>query len=63
MFEAYPDILTAEQLQEILHVGKSTTYRLLRTGEIRSFKVGRQFRVPKEYLLDYLSTMCYDSTV
>ena len=50
----YPDILTAEDLMEILKVSKTTLYRILDRGEIKSLKVGREHRIPKLYLIQYL---------
>ena len=50
----YPDGLTAQDLMEILKVSKTTLYRILDRGEIKSLKVGREHRVPKLYLIQYL---------
>ncbi|MCD8250178.1 MAG: helix-turn-helix domain-containing protein [Lachnospiraceae bacterium] len=38
----------------LLGVGRNTVYKLLKSGEIRSIRVGNQYRIPKEYLLQYL---------
>lgn len=63
MLEEYPDVLTVEHLQDILCVGKSTTYRLLKSGLIKHFKIGKQIRIPKGCLIDYITSTCYDSTM
>ena len=49
-----PITLCVEDLMPILNVGRNTAYRLVRSGEIRSIKVGRQIRIPRQVLLDYL---------
>lgn len=49
-----PITLCVEDLMPILNVGRNTAYRLVRSGEIRSIKVGRQIRIPRQILLDYL---------
>ena len=49
-----PITLCVEDLMPILNVGRNTSYRLVRSGEIRSIKVGRQIRIPRQVLLDYL---------
>lgn len=49
-----PITLCVEDLIPILNVGRNTAYRLVRSGEIRSIKVGRQIRIPRQVLLDYL---------
>ena len=50
----YPDILTTKDLQSILGISGKTVFRLLHSGQIKSIKVGRNFRIPKIYLLQYL---------
>ena len=43
-----------QNLMSILGIGRNTAYRLVRSGEIRSIKIGRQIRIPRQVLLDYL---------
>ena len=50
----YPDVLTTKDLQSILGISSKTVFRLLHSGQIKSIKVGRNFRIPKIYLLQYL---------
>lgn len=50
----YPDVLTTKDLQCILGISGKTVFRLLHSGQIKSIKVGRNFRIPKIYLLQYL---------
>jgi excisionase family DNA binding protein len=38
------DLLTARQLQELLHVDRTTVYRMLDEGRLPGFKVGGQWR-------------------
>ena len=54
MLEEYKDVMTAGQVQEVLGIGKATLYKLLNTGEIKSIRIGRVFKVPKVYLIDYI---------
>ncbi len=53
--DEYPLLLSVEDLMSILRVGRSTAYDLVRAGKIRSVKVGRQIRIPREALLAFLS--------
>ena len=41
------DILTLKELQELLHIGKNTALRLVQSGEIEAFRVGKQWRITK----------------
>jgi len=54
VFKDYPDVLDVKQVSEILNVSTKTIYRLLKVGEIDSLKIGREFRIPKVYLLRYM---------
>ncbi len=49
-----PEILNPKELSKFLKIGITTTYRLLRTGKIKSARVGRQYRIRREAVLEYL---------
>lgn len=51
------DILTLKELQELLHIGKNTALRLVQSGEIEAFRVGKQWRVSKESVEKYIWRM------
>ena len=51
------DILTLKELQELLHIGKNTALRLVQSGEIEAFRVGKQWRVMKESVTRYIRKM------
>lgn len=53
--EDFPVVLTPEQLSDILKIGRNGIYNLLRSGAIRSIKIGKQYRIPREALSEYLS--------
>ena len=53
-FKEYPDVLTTKDLQTILGISSKTVFRLLHSEQIKSIKVGRNFRIPKIFLLQYL---------
>ncbi len=54
MLKEFPDVMTAQQMCQALGVGQKTGYRLLKRQEIVSVKVGREYRIPKICLMDYL---------
>ena len=54
MLENYPDILVFSELVEILNVGENTTYNLLRSKKIYSKKIGREYKIPKICVIDFL---------
>ena len=54
-FDDLPLTLRVEDLMPILGIGRNTAYGLVRSGQIRSVRIGRQIRVPKEAVIDYLT--------
>ena len=56
VFQGYPDVLDVKHVSEMLNISCKTVYRLLNEGKLASLKVGRAFKVPKLYLLQYLMT-------
>ena len=60
MLENFPDILTVKQLQAALSIGRSKAYSLLHSGKLQYITIGKQIRIPKKYLLDYLSELSYN---
>lgn len=56
----YPDVLTPAECQNILLVGRNTIYNLLQNNIIKSVKIGKQYRIPKSSLQNYLN-LCYSN--
>ena len=54
-YEDLPLTLKVEDLMPILNIGRNTAYSLVRSGEIRTIRVGRQLRIPKKVLIEYLN--------
>jgi len=47
-------LLTVEQAAEALAVGRSTLYQLLQAGQLRSVKIGRCRRIPRQSLDEFV---------
>ena len=54
MLSEYKDVLLPEDIQKILHIGRNTVYKYLAEGKIRSIKIGKKYRIPKNYLLEFI---------
>ena len=55
LFTEYTDVVNVEQMCEMLGgICNKTAYRLLKSGKIKSFNVGRSYRIPKLNILEYL---------
>ena len=55
-FDELPLTLRVEDLTSILDIGRNTAYELVRSKQIFSVKIGRQLRIPKQALIDYLTS-------
>ncbi len=53
-FEQLPLVLRVNQLSHILGVSRNTAYNLVRSGAIRSIRVGRNYLIPRDAVADYL---------
>ena len=49
-----PDVLTVDQVAELLQVDRKSVYRAVKLGELGSVRLGRAIRVSKESLRTYL---------
>ena len=54
-FDDLPLTLRVEDLMLILGIGRNTAYELIRCGKIKSLRIGKQLRIPKQALIEYLS--------
>ncbi len=50
-----PLVMCVEDLMPILSIGRNTAYELVRSGQIESFRIGRQLRITKGAITNYLS--------
>ena len=54
MMEEYPDVLTVEEACEVLRISSSTLYHLLSLGEIKGYRIGKTWRVPKLAIQEFI---------
>ncbi len=49
-----PLALTVKEASNVLRVGTAATYNLIRSGQLKSLRIGHSIRVPRRALEDYL---------
>ena len=54
LLKEFPDIMDVTNLCRALRISEKTAYKLLKSGQIPSMKVGRAYRIPKLHVLAYL---------
>jgi excisionase family DNA binding protein len=63
MLSDYPDIITVDQLADILGVGKNKAYELVNSHVIGSRRIGRRILIPKVCLIDFIESIRYTDIV
>jgi excisionase family DNA binding protein len=48
-------LLRPEEVAEVLSIGRSTVFQLMRAGELRSVKIGKSRRVPVDAVTEYVA--------
>lgn len=54
MFSEYPDLLDTKDLSKALRKSTKTVYRLLKNGDIKHKKIGREYVTAKINVIRYL---------
>ena len=60
MFTDFPDFMSVNDIRRALCIGRTKAYELIKSGEIKSVKVGNAIRIPKVSLLDYVEDNIYN---
>lgn len=58
MFRDYNDVVTIDELAEMLRIGKNVAYKLVNSGEINSFKIGGTHKIPRDSISDFIIRKC-----
>lgn len=54
MFETYDDILTITDVAEILKTGTTQVYKIVRSGHLKGYKEGKDWKITKQALIRYV---------
>lgn len=55
MFNEYSDVVTVEELCEMLSIGKNAAYALLASGQLKAFRYNRVWKIPKQSVVEYIT--------
>lgn len=53
MLNDIDDFLTVDEACEIMKMGHNAMYRMLRSGELKAFRNGRIWRIPKSAIISF----------
>jgi excisionase family DNA binding protein len=55
MFNSYKDVVGVDELCLMLNgISRKLAYKLLKNGEIQSIRIGREYKIPKIKVIEYL---------
>lgn len=54
MYPQYPDVVTVTDISSMLGISKAKAYELIHTGVIKSLPCGKNFKVPKIMIIDFV---------
>ena len=63
MFRQYPDVIDIHTLQEMLGISRHHAYGLITSGQIKGRKVGKSYKIPKAYVIDFMLQSDEDDTL
>ena len=55
MFETYEDMVTIDDVCQMLNIGKNNAYRLLKEGMLHAFKIGRIWKISRQSVIEYVN--------
>lgn len=55
MFKEYNDVVTVDDVMNMLHIGRNNVYKLLNDNSIKTVKVGKRFIIPKSSVIEFVT--------
>lgn len=59
MLENFEDVMTVDEVCEAIRIGKNNLYRLLENKQLRGYRNGRVWRIPKEAVIEFIRTQSH----
>ena len=56
-FNGINEILTVEEVCDILRIGKNAAYNLIKSGEIKCYRYSRVWKIPRISVDEYMERM------
>ena len=53
--EDLPIIFSIEDLMKFLDIGRNSAYNLVRSGKIKSIRIGRQIRITRDAFIEFVN--------
>jgi len=56
MLDEYNDIMTIADVMKVLYIGKNRVYELLKKKDLKGFRIGKTWKIPKKAVEEYILT-------
>lgn len=56
MLSQYGDIMSVWDVADVLFIGKNRVYELLESNQLKGFRIGRVWKIPKEAVKEFILT-------
>lgn len=56
MLKDYGDVLSVKDVQDILGIGRNAVYEMLKSGTLKSKRIGTKYIIPKRSVQTYLNS-------
>ena len=54
MLDTYGDVISVDEFCDILMLGRNQAYKLLNSGYLGAFRIGRCWKIPKTAVIEFL---------
>lgn len=54
MYNNFPELITIEDMCDILSIGKNSAYDLLNTGKVKAFRIGSHWKITREAIDEFI---------
>ena len=54
-FDTMPFVINVIDVADTLHIGRNAAYNLVNSGQIKSVKIGNQYRIPRDSFIDFIN--------
>ena len=58
MFNNYEEMITIDDVCDMLSIGRNAAYRLLLAKQIKAFRIGRVWKIPRISVEEYILRQC-----
>lgn len=50
------EVYTLKEIEDLLHVTRRTLYNWIKSGQLKAFRIGKEWRVTKDALEEFIQT-------